>query len=717
MKPHRTISRAYPAMLLLLCVAAGPAFADGEATFGTQWWDQTAREAKYQEFGDYPNGLYLESFLLRDELWGGRYAIVGTKALRNDQSTEGTYRRPRWTLSLGYGRTPHNFSFVTRTPYGVIAPGRLALPDTLQQANQNASNAGYTASMSNLMNSANREPLGFRTDLSKARLKARLGRGVSLDVKASRRQRNGDKAYGGSFGFSNVTEIMEPIRQVMNEGEAKLSYAHKRLALEAVAGMSAFHNRVDALEWDNPRRAVNSATAGSSVGALDLYPDNRTLRGGLSASLNLKHRTNLLAAVHVSETTQDDEWLPYTRNPAIVIADSIAIEGTNTEGKLRTFTQDYRITTRPSSYWSGTLRFRRNEMKNETETHRFGAQVAYDQSLQVGEVRSHPFGNTNTTFGGDVSVTPTARITLSGTAERVRVDRTFREIARTDEDVLAAKVRIRPRSGLELTGAYRRGDRSHDEFEYEDYQNEAGVFIEQPGLRRFDVADRVQNRATAGLGWSPTERVEVSGSFEYLRNEYGDEDLADADSTQFGLLDESRHSASVEALFHLSPKLDLSGGYGWGQIYTNQRSRQSSSAAISTSDNDNWQARLKDWFIYANGTLEWRPVPERWTFRGRYEFDRQPGIFRLTNGPGTAVDLPSTKYRRQSVGAEAWYRVDKHFEIGGRWMWEEFTVKDFAAEDIPYVFPLAGSTTAIFMGDSIRDYKAHQLGLAVRRSW
>lgn len=540
---------------------------------------------------------------------------------------------------------------------------------------------------------------------------------MSLDLKGTRRQRNGDKAYGGPFGFSNVIEIMEPIRQVMNEGEAKLSYARNRLAIEAVAGLSAFQNRVDVLAWDNPRRAVNSPTAGSSFGGIDLYPDNRTLRGGLSASLNLKHRTNVLATVHVSETTQDDAWMEYTVNPAIVVPDSVAIEGTNTEGKIRTITQDYRVTTRPSPTWSGTLRFRRNEVENKTEAHHFGAQVAYDQSLRIGEVTSHPFGNTNTTFGGDVSVTPTPRITVSGTAERVRVDRTFREIARTDEDVLAAKIRVRPRAGLELSGSYRHGDRTHDEFEYEDYQDESGVFIEQPGLRRFDVADRVQNRATMGLGWSPTERVEISGSFEYLRNEYGDEELADADTTQLGLLDESRHAASVEAMFHLSPKLDLSGGYGWGQIYTNQRSRQSSSAALSTSDNDNWQARLKDWFIYANGTLEWRPVPDKWTFTGRYEFDRQPGIFRLTNRPGTSVDLPSTKYRRQSVGAEGWYRVDRHFEIGGRWMWEEFTVRDFAAEDVPYVFPLTGSTTAIFLGDSIRDYKAHQLGLAIRRSW
>ncbi|HSQ61119.1 MAG TPA: hypothetical protein VLT84_11950, partial [Acidobacteriota bacterium] len=144
MKPHRIISRAFPAMLLLLLVAAGPAFADGEVVFGTQWWDQTEREAKYQEFGDLPNGPYLESFVLRDALWGGRYAITGTKALRDDQSTEATYRKPRWTLSLGYGRTPHNFSFITRSPYGVIAPGKLVLPDTLQQANQDASNAGYT---------------------------------------------------------------------------------------------------------------------------------------------------------------------------------------------------------------------------------------------------------------------------------------------------------------------------------------------------------------------------------------------------------------------------------------------------------------------------------------------------------------------------------------------------------------------------------------------
>ena len=62
-------------------------FPDGEVTFGTQWWDQTTREAKYQEFADYPNGPYIGSFVLRDALWGGQYALVGSNALRADQST------------------------------------------------------------------------------------------------------------------------------------------------------------------------------------------------------------------------------------------------------------------------------------------------------------------------------------------------------------------------------------------------------------------------------------------------------------------------------------------------------------------------------------------------------------------------------------------------------------------------------------------------------
>ena len=719
MNTHRSIQRALPAMLVLLLASAGQAFADGEVTFGTQWWDQTTREAKYQEFSDIPNGPYLQSFVLRDRLWNGRYALVGSNALRADQSTALTYRAPRWTATVEYTQTPHNFSFISVSPYQKTALGVLSLPDTLQKTIQDGPASAYAAIMTDALKAAGRTPLGFRTDLAKARLRGRLAEGVQFDLRGTRRQRSGNKAYGGSFGFGSAIEITEPINQTMAEGEARLSYYKKRVTLEAIGGISAFQNNVDALVWDNPRRLTDSPTAGAGAGRIDLYPDNRTVRGSLNAGIQFQRRTSFNASVGVSQTVQDDDWLPFTINSALLQPDTFGLPGTNTERKAFVFTQDYRLTSQPTNKLGGTLRYRRYQYDNKTEEHVFPGSVTYDQTWNGTDITSHAFGHTVATYGLDVNFRPISKVNVTGLVEHTDRERTHREVTDDAEDAFGVKLRVRPMSTLQANAAYRHASREMDKFHEEDYQNDVGAFVEQPNLRRYDVGDRDQEQATAGFGWSPNDRLSLSLSGEFLRNEYKDDEAIDdfPNTTRLGLLDDLRRSISTDGSVHVSERIDLSGGYGWGMIYTNQRSRESSSGTLVGADSTNWQARLKDWFTYASGTVEWRPVIDKVTVTTTYLFERSPGTFRLTNFKGTALDLPGTRYLREGLGTEIWYRVDESLSLGGYWAWEQYEVDDFANEDVPLLFPTTGSITALFLGDSSQDYRANRVGIAVRRTW
>lgn len=727
MNPHRTIRWALPAMLVLFVAAAGAAYAaDGEVTFGTQWWDQTSREAKFEEFRDIPNGPFIQSFTILDKLDGGRYAITGVDAFQNDQSIAATYHRPRFTVLALYREIPHNFSFIARSPFARIAPGVYVLPDTLQRRVQENPSGQASNTLRDLVNNAPQVPLGFRTDLARAGVRGRLGGGLQLDLRGTRRQREGTKAYGLSFGFSNVVEVTEPINQEMVQGEVRLSYARKKLAIEAIGGVDAFDNDVDALIVDNPRRYTDSPTSGSSRGRLDLYPDNRALRGAIRAGLQLPSRSALNAFVGVTQIRQDDRWLPFTINPAIVGPDSLPLTEDNTDGKAVVSTQDVRFTTFPSRYVGGTLRFRRWEYDNQTPQHHLPGQVAYDQSWQPADVETDPVGFTNTTFGGDLDLMPHRLLTLTGTAEVIKRERTFREVAEDNEVAFEGRARLRPRSGLEVEGRFRRGERELDHIELEHYENAAGAFIEQPTLRRFDVGDRQQTMARGLVGWTTlNDRFQVSAAYEYLRNKYEDEDLPGIDSplspdtsqTQLGLLDETRRNISANVSYQLSQRWDVSGGYGWVQMYTNQRSRESSSSVLRLDDSTAWQARLKDWFVYATAAITWRPVTEKFTVVGTYEFERSPSVYHLTNFRNTAQDLPTSKYRRQGVGLEGWWRVDTGTSLGLRWGWEEFSVTDFATENVPLLFPFTGSSNAIFLGDSYQDYRAHIVGVMMRRTF
>jgi hypothetical protein len=726
MDSHRQLVRALPAMLVLVVTAAGAAYAaDGEVTFGTGGWDQSTREAKFEEFREYPRGPFIESFLVMDDLAKGRYTLVGVHGLMNDQSTDVTYRKPRWTAFVDYSRTPHNFSFSAMTPYSQGAAGVLTLPDTLQRRVQENPANQATNALLDLTRNAHQVPLGFRTDRLKGRVKGRLSPGLQLDLIGTKRQRDGTKAFGGSFGFSNAVEITEPIHQTMLSGEARLSYLKKGLTLEARGGAESFTNDVDALTFDNPRRYTDSPTLGSSRGRTDLYPDNHTLRGSLQAGIRLPHRTALTAVLGISDVRQDDNWLPFTINRAILQPDTFALPGTSTDAHASVFTSDVRLTSSPHHLVSGTLRFRRYDYDNKTKQYTLAGQVAYDQTWQPGPVETHPNGYINTVYGADLDVKPHQRVTLYGTAEHIRRERTFREVAEDDEWAFQGKARIHAREGVDLEGLYRQGDRKMDHFEEGDYQNDAGTFVEQPTLRRFDVGDRQQRQARGSIGWVPNDRFAISGVYEWLRNKYEDQNLpgidaplvSDTSETQLGLLDETRRNISADASYQLSSRVNLGASYGWTQIYTNQRSRESNSASVRLDDSTTWQARLKDWFTYATGRVDWSVLPNRISLQATYEFERSPGVYHLTNYRNTAIDLPTTKYQRQTASGEAWYKFDPSFSLGARYSWEEFTADDFAMEDVPLLFPTTGTSNAIFLGDSINDYHAHVVALLARKNF
>ena len=692
----------------LLSVWSAPALADGYVTAGTEGWYQSAPEAKYQEFREVPRGIFVESFLYRDRFWKGNLSVWGANAIRSDQEIGGVYRRPRWHLDLNYQETPHNISFISRTGYTLLEPDVQRLPDSLQAQNQ-ANPSGYTTRMSDFLNQAHKIPLGIQTNVLTSRLGGRPGNGLSFELKGSRRSRSGGKPYGGTFGFSNAVEVIEPIRQTMAEGQGLLGYTKKRVTIEGNVDYSAFENDHSTLIWDNPR-ALTDVVGTPGHGALDLYPDNQSWRAGGKVSIQLPHRSVLTAAGSYGQATQNDKWLPYTTNTAPAIVDSInanPLPGTSTDAKANLINLDARLTSHPLSRVGGTLRYHQHKYENKTKEWTLSGQVPYDGTWNGTDVTADPVGNVQKVYGADLDWNPVSRIGLYGTAEHIDRIHTFREVPEDHEDAFEGRVRVRPRTALQIDGRYRHGERWFDEFDFEDYQNAVGQFVEQPELRRFDVSPRVQNLADGTISWTGNERLTLSGTVGYLRNEY---------HAHLGLLDELRRSASIGATIEMTDRIDLSGTFGWSRIYTNQRSRESG-ATMSLSDSTAWQARLTDNIYAADADVTWRVVPDRFALITSYFYDRGPGIFDLSNAAGTAQDLPSTDYKRQGVGVEARYTVQENTELAARWMWEQYDVTDFSSEDIPLLFPTTGASNAIFLGDSALDYRANAVALVVKRSW
>ena len=521
--------------------------------------------------------------------------------------------------------------------------------------------------------------------------------------------RSGRKPYGGAFSPGNGVEIWEPIAQRILDGEGRATYTKAKASAYVSAGVSEFHNEVDALTFDNPA----TLTGVQRLGRIDLYPNNRSVRGNLGLAYQLPIHSAFNGTVGVSRNTQNDPWLPFTVNPTSPYSslDSLPPER-STHGKVDVFSQDYRLTSRLRKELSGSLMFRQYEYRNRTPEHIFSGESVADGAFTPGAVETDVFGYRHQSYGGELNFNPLRQISLTGTADRTDRTRTVREVRSDREEAVGGKLRLRPMDKVSLDAHVRhakRWDRTAD-FSYDGE--------EQTALRRFDVADRDQMDAGTNFTITPTERLELGASFGYLFEKYSD-DLAD--TSRIGLRRIHQRSTSGDVTYHANDNLDLMATVGWEQIVSRQASRQSRTAAFGTADST-WTARFKDEGVFGSLGIDWRAKPDLLGFSADFEYSRFPTTLAFaTVSPSTvtAQNPPGIRYRRLDLTLESDYNIAERTQFGLQYFWEEWDVRDFSAVDIPFLGIAAGASSInyIYLGDGFQSYRVHRIAFLVRQTF
>jgi len=712
MNVHRSVA-GWLLATTACAVSASTAWADGEITVGTGKWDQSAPEAKYQEFVHYPQGSFLYSLMLIQGQGRNQISILSQNVLQKDQQTAFAWTNgARFRLDVLYGQIPHNFSQVSRSQYTEVEPGSLVLDDNIQEANQ-SDPPGYTNRMTDYLNASPNIALTHRTDRYGARAKVRPATGWNVQGAVVQQKKTGNKAYGGSFGFSDAIEIWEPIRHRTTDAEVNAGYQNQKIALRAAGGVSVFENLVDDLIWDNPKRLTDTTNAGAA-GQIDLYPDNRALYGNLALTLRLPSRTALSGTVGLRTIQQDDDWLPYTTNTALTQPNdpANALPGTNTDGKATALTADLRATTRVLGPVGASARFNYYDYDNKTPSFVLPGYSRVDAGWTAGPLTTHPYGNSRMKLSGDLRYRPVSRLLLEAGAEWNQREHTLREVEEDQEVAGFGRATLRLTNRFSLDAKYRYGNRVADEFHIEEYQTTSGTFHEQPGLRRFDVANRRQQLADAALHGMFGEAADVQLRYQYARNIYPDSDL--------GLQDQQGNDVGLDLTYHPEGRVELTGGGGWSQFDAQQVSRTSNSGTVSSNPNDDWTALLRDrnWYGYAD--LELDIEPDVWTLQLGYEFSWAKGEYLLSNPTDTAQDLPATRYVRHIALADLEYEMWRDTDVGIRYVYDSYDVEDFASQNIPLINPASASETgaaanAIFLGDNSLPYTAHRVALYLTR--
>jgi len=716
-------------------IATPSTFTLGRIDLGVQQADPDTDSSKFEEYRDVPNGVVIPFFqLLGEGKW--RYNLVAENALRSD----GRYRLFVETepvrVKLDYNRIPHRFGNNARTLLEETGPGVLEISDTLQRAHQTALEEQFAANptginfafLSNLVTpslaAANTIDLALLRERGRAEVDLYPGKPLDVRLTYFQERRTGNRAAGTSFGFSNVVETPEPIDYRTEEIGASAEFTQRWGLVRGAVRYNTFENPINTLTFDNPFRVTDStdpsaytgpgsgSIGGAARGRVDLSADNEALTGSLGFQLRLPANSRFTADVSLSRWTQDDRFMPYSTNTAIVTpvvaTDLNALPARGLDGEINVVSQSYFFSSRPLPNLGITARYRIYDLNNDTARIQFPGYVRFDAVWEDIARISVPYAYKINR--GDATVSyDFGPLTVEGGYRYLKWDREFRDTRETTENTLIAAADLRVLSWAQLRASYEKGkrDRSH----YDTEESEDASFV-NPGppanlleLRRFDQAEKDIDRFNGLLQLTPFGDLSVSLSYLYSHDDFSREPIVAASGLRYGLLDVKSRSFTAEADYSPSDRWSLYGFYTREKISNFQRGRQSG-GTLSTNPLDDWTSDVEDEVDSFGGGATAALVPEKLDFRAFTRYQDVNGNNDLASPPGGTPNIafPISAFddtKIWTLSGEFEYHVAKFwsFALGG-W-YEDYEVSDSATTNLLNYVP--GS---FFLAANDGDYQA-----------
>ena len=145
--------------------------------------------------------------------------------------------------------------------------------------------------------------------------------------------------WAATFGFAESAILPVAFNYKTDDFGLSLGYRGDRLQYNIAYAGSLFKNDADAITWDNP-------FAGSpDRGQIAEAPDNQSHQISARLGYQLSDRTRLGAQLAFGRLTQDQAYLPYTINPAIVTP---ALPANSLNGRVDTTQAKLNINSRPT---------------------------------------------------------------------------------------------------------------------------------------------------------------------------------------------------------------------------------------------------------------------------------------------------------------------------------------------------------------------------------
>ncbi len=720
--------------------AQGFTFRVDPLVFAVLETDVDTDSAKFEEYRDLGSG-FLASLDVEGESadHNRTFDFAAARIGREDARYTLAYGLSgRYELRLDYNKIPHRFGNGGRMLWSRTGPGVYEIADPVQAAIQGAVQQQFTANRTGVtfafldqvlapyLAAEQEVSLGLRRDRTAARLDlGKMGR-LAWGIEYTHENRSGNRPYGASFGFNNVTELPEPIEYDTTGAELAGEWKGERGGARFGVRHSTFQNDVSTLFWDNPFRATDSTDAnayqspssssinGAARGFADLSPDNRSSVVFADGRARFAGDWWASGSASYNLMTQDEPLLPYTLNSAIRGVDlqthatfdatdpaNLPVRNADTEVQVLALNGD--VGTRVGEDVSLVFRYRYYDYDNRSPRIEFPGYVRFHSVWEEIPRVTVPYAYTRQDLGFDLDWEVFRDSSLGLAYRRQTWDREFREVEGSDEDVVTLSFDTRPTRRLNLRASYEIADRSIDGYDVEaqeaSFGDPAGA-NNQPGLRKYAQAAREYDQWRLLADFYPTDAWTFTAGVTGRDEEY--------DESAHGLLADEVIQYNAEVSYAPGEKLNF---YLFGHRAdrdVSQRGRQSG-AAPSTRPIDDWSIDFDEvndtWGLgltsrFAEGWTA--DVSGNWTESdGFADFFAVPGGLPL--GTRTApIDLPNYEdIELFALQGRLDYRIAESAEAGFTYRHEDYTIDSFILQDLRNYLP-----GALLLNADNGDYQA-----------
>lgn len=437
----------------------------------------------------------------------------------------------KFEFRFGWQEIPRYLGYGTQTPFLGVGSDYLTLPDNWVKANTTIGMTALESSLAAAQLKTERKVLDAGATL-------KFLSNWSYRIDYQRQKKKGTRTLGAGLYYSNSSILPAPIDFTTDLFDTALTWANERAQVELGFISSQFDNGNSSLTWQNPFRSQPELNDFRAA----LEPGNKFHEFNLSGAFAITPGIRLSGRAAVGRMTQNDPFLPYTINP---LYSDLPLPRESLDGKVDTNTYNIagKFYARLNNKFSVTARGKWDKRDNKTPVESYTAVVT--DLLPTSPRYNRPYSYKRQKYSADVRYRAHRVIRLSGGVRQENLDRTLQAVERTKETTWWGDVKVNPGANVQMRFGLESGNRDISDY----LQPDDGGPVDNPLMRKFNMADRDRDRYLVEFDWMPNESLGINLNYFYAQSKY--------DESVIGLQKSKDQSYTINVNYAVATKVNL----------------------------------------------------------------------------------------------------------------------------------------------------------------